>query len=195
MNAGFFLPAGEAFHHLGDDVAADPVVQRAADQAFVGEFQRPVLIDRRMAHAEAELRDLGGIGGADIDPQVMHGGGLFRSVLVAPEVDRGVADDAGNRALVAENGQPPAAGGRRVGAAHPVEPQEPVFVDVLDHVADLVGMGLQHDDFGRLAGQRGPGRAIGVAFDGGGVLADPLRPDLLARHFKTGGARGFQQSV
>ena len=42
---GFSFAGGDAFHHLGDDVAADPVVEGAADDAAVREFHRPVLID------------------------------------------------------------------------------------------------------------------------------------------------------
>jgi len=37
--------------------------------------------------------------------------------------------------------------------------------------------------------------AVKAALDGGGVPAYPLRPDLLARHFKSGGAGGVQQTM
>jgi hypothetical protein len=64
----FFLAGGEAFHHLGDNVAADAVVQGAADEAFVRQFQRTVLLDGGMSDAAAEGRDFGGIRSAHIDP-------------------------------------------------------------------------------------------------------------------------------
>ncbi len=54
---GFFLGACQAFHHLGDDVAADSVVEGAADEAFMGKLQRPVLIDSGMTDADSEGGD------------------------------------------------------------------------------------------------------------------------------------------
>jgi hypothetical protein len=77
---GLLFRFRDALHDLGDDVAADAVVERAAGEAFVGELDRAVLIDRRVSDADAERGDLLRVRRADVDPQVVDGG-LFRGQL------------------------------------------------------------------------------------------------------------------
>ncbi len=192
---GFALACGDASHHLGDDVAADPIIESAADDPAVGEFHRAVLIDGGMAHADAELGDFRGIRGPDIHPKFVHGGGFLGVFFAMAEVNGGIADDAGNRAFFTKDGNSSATGGRRVGAAYAVEPEKPLIVDVFDHVTDFIGMGGKHDDFFGLAGQCRPGGSVGIALDGGGMVLDPVRPDFLAWHFESGRAGGFQQTI
>ena len=114
---------------------------------------------------------------------------------IAAQMDGGVADDAGHRAFVAVNEDAAAAGGGRIRAADAVDAQKPVVIHLLDHVADLVGMGFEHHDALGLAGQDGPSGAVGVAADLRRVVAHPVCPDALAGHFEAGRAGGFEQPV
>jgi len=53
----FALAGGDAFHHLGDDVAADTIIECATDNPPVSEFDWAVLIDGGVAHTDAEFCD------------------------------------------------------------------------------------------------------------------------------------------
>ena len=190
---GLLFARGEAFHHLSDDVAADAVVEGSADESFVRELHRSVLIDSRMSHAQSECGDFCYVRSSDVHPQVMHGGCFFLPRFVTAEVDGSVADDAGDRPLVAEDGEATAPGGGGIRATDTVDADEAIAINVLDDVADLVGVSLEHDDTFGLAGESCPSGAVGIAVDFRGVGLNPIRPDLLAAHFKAGGAGGFKQ--
>ena len=60
-DGGLFAGGGDAFHHLGDDVGADAVVQGAGNDAFVGEFGGAVLVDHGVADAESHGGDFFGV--------------------------------------------------------------------------------------------------------------------------------------
>jgi len=107
----------------------------------------------------------------------------------------GVPDNAGNCTFFAKNGNSSAASDGGIGATYAVEPEKPLVVDVLDNVADFIGMSRQHDDLISLAGQGGPSGAVSIALDGGGVFLNPIRPDFLAWHFESGRAGSFQQTM
>ena len=190
---GFFPARRDAFHDLGDDVAADAIIDGTADDALVGEFHRPVLINGRVPNAQPEGSNLRGTCSTDIDPKIVDGGGFLRNGFIAPEVHGGIPDDARHAALVTEDRQPAAASGSGVRAAHAVDAQETTLVDVLDHEADLVGVSLKHEDAVGFPGERRPSGAIGIAVHLGRVLPDPIRPDPLSGHFESGGAGSFQQ--
>ncbi len=192
-DGGFLAGFGDALHHLRDDVGAEAVVQGAADQAFVGEFRRAVDIHHWMPDTETEGGDFFRVGRADIDPEIVHGGRFLTTEFVAAEVDRGVTDDAGDFALVAEDAHTAAAAGGGVRTADAVDAEEAFVVDVLDDVTDLIGVSLQHHDLLRFSGKGRPGGAIGIAFHGSGEGLHVFRPDTLAGHFEAGGGGGFEE--
>jgi hypothetical protein len=97
--------------HLGDDVAADAVIQRTADEPLVGKLEWPVLVDGRVADAETKTGDFCGGGGTDIDPKIVNSGCFFLAGVIPAEVDGGISDDAGDAALVTEEGEAAAPGG------------------------------------------------------------------------------------
>ncbi len=191
---GFLFLLGDAAHDLGDDVAADAVIEGAGDEAFVGEFGGAIGVDGEVADAQAEFGDFGGGGCADIDPELVNFWGFFIAEILA-EVDGGVADDAEDLAAVAEDAEAAATGGGMVGAADAVEPEEAFVVDVFDHPADFVGVRSEHHAALGFPGEGGPSRAVGVAFDGVGGGFQVFGPDALAGHFAAGWAWGFEQVV
>jgi hypothetical protein len=75
---------------------------------------------------------------------------------------------------------------RRLSRRH--DPKETVVVNVLDHVADFIGMGFKHDRAFGFTGECRPGGTIGITGDLRGMALDPICPDLLAAHFEAGGA-------
>lgn len=185
---------GEAFEDLGEDVAADAVVERARNEAVRGNFEKVFLINGGLSDADAECGDFFWVAGADIDPQLVDGGDFFVAA-VAAEVDGSVADDAGDVAVGGENVEAATACGGDVAAADAVEPEEAVVVDVLDHVADFVGVSGEHDDAIGRAAFDGPGGAVGVAHDLVRKFADEVCPDALAGHFKSGWAGGSEEGL
>ena len=64
---------------------------------------------------------------------------------------------------------------------------------MLDHVADLVGMGFEHDDAFAFSFEGGPGGAVGIALDVIGEFFDVFGPNFLAGHFEAGGAGGVEE--
>ena len=123
----------------------------------------------------------------------MDGGCFFGAGFVAAEVDGGVADDTGNDSFVAEDVDAAATGGGGIGATDAVDAEEAFVIDVLDDVADLVGVSFEHDDFLGFSFEGGPGGAVGVALDFGGGAFEVVRPNVLTGHFESGGGRGFEE--
>ncbi len=189
----FFAGGGDAGQDLCDDVGAEAVVEGAGDEAFVGEFGGAVLIDHGVADAEAHFGDFFGVGGSDIDPEVVDGGCFFAACFVAAEVDGGVADDSGDGAFIAEDVDAAATGGGGIGAADAVDAEEAFVIDVFDDVADFIGVGFEHDGFFGFAGEGGPSGSVGVALDGGGGFFEVVGPDVLAGHFEAGRRGGFEE--
>ena len=174
------------------DVEADTGIREMA----VSRHHRAVATDlllHRVADPQAERGNFLGVRGSDIDPQLVDLRGFLVARAVAAQVDRGVADDPHHRALVPGEDQPPAARRRDIAAADPVDPQEAIRLDRLDHEADLVRVGRQHH------GPRGfplkprPGRAVGIAGHFGGDRPEIIRPHPLAGHLEAGGAGRLEQ--
>ena len=55
---GFSFGGSDFFHHLGNDKSADSVIECSADEAFIGEFGRAILIDGNVSYPDAELGDV-----------------------------------------------------------------------------------------------------------------------------------------
>ena len=94
--------------------------------------------------------------GADVDVHVLDLGGLL-AVLLLEQVDRLLADHAGDLAVVAADDHPLADEVLRVPAADRAEPEEALVVDVADEQADLVDVADDGDRRPALAASR-PGR-------------------------------------
>ena len=148
-----------------------------------------------MPDTNAKLGHALRVRGSDIDPQIMHRRSLFRSVLVATQMNGRIADDSRHLTLITQNFDPPAPRRRRIRSAHAIQSQIPAIVDVLDHVTDFIGMRLEHHDSIRLARELRPGRSVCVALDTLRMTLDPIRPHPLTWHFKSCRTRGFQQTV
>ncbi len=95
-----------------------------------------------MPHARARVV---AVLGADVDVQVLELGRLL-ALLVLEQVDRLLADHAGDRALARGDLDPLADEDHRVPAADAAEPQEAVVVDVVDDQADLVDVADHRDE-------------------------------------------------
>ena len=191
---GPLLGGGQAFEHAGDDEPADAVVEGAPDQPVLAEAFRGVAIHGRMADADPERGHFRGAAGAHVDVEVLDLRGLLVGEIVLAQVDGGVADDAAHGPLVAQDLEAAAPRRGDVGPADAVEMEEARLGDVLDDVADLVGMGLEHDRraIGRRALAGGPGGAVGVAFQRVGERAHKGGPFALSGCFEAGGGRGGQ---
>lgn len=188
-----FAGGGDAFHHLGDDVGAKAVIKSTGNDALVSELGRAVLVDHGVADANAHLCDFLGIRCADIDPEIVDGGSFFAAEFIAAEVDCGVSHNSKNDAFVAKDIDATPSGGGSIGTADAVDTEEAFVIDVLDDVADLVRVSLEHDDFFGLPFESGPSGAVGITLDLGGGVFEIVRPDALARHFETGGGWGFEE--
>ncbi len=186
-------PLAQVGQHLRENEAADAVIQGAAHEMARAEHLRLVAVNRRVPDAQPERGDALRAGRADIDVKLMHLG-RFLFLGVFAEMDGGVADDAAHRPFFPEDFQPPPARRGGVGAADPVDAQEPLAGDLLDDEPDLVGVRFEHDPLApRLAGQRGPGGAVGVVLHLVREGADILHPFALPGDFEPGGAGGVEQ--
>lgn len=175
-----------------DDEAADAVVEGAADEAVAAEFLGGVGIDGGVTDAESEFGDIFFGVGSDIDVEFVDFRSFFPAGAVS-YVDGGIADDAGDGAFVALENDAASACGGVVAASDAVDVEESFLGDVLDHEADFVGVGFEHDAVGGLAFEDGPCAAVGVAGNGVGVRLDPCGPFPLSGHFETGGAWGVEE--
>ena len=166
--------------HFGSDEAAEPVVQRAADEAGI-EHERLIAIHGAIAHAQPHF----------LYPEFRR---LFE---IFADMDGGVADDTHYLALPAEETEAAAAGNGDIAAAEAFYVGEAVVGDMADGEADFIGVGVQHEGGSIFSPtlQRGPGRAIGIAFLTRGIRCNVGRPETLRLDFHTRGGRGAQECV
>ena len=172
------------------DVAAEPVVHRARDEAVVGQLDRLAGDHRDVADAHQRAR-LVAVGRADVDVQVLELRDLL-AVVVAQQVDRLLADHAGDDAVARGDLDALADEDHRVPAADAGEPQEAVVVDVVDDQADLVDVA---DDRRRTARRPCPRTRATVeptvsrvtSANAGGRLAEDGRRGLLVARGPGGG--------
>ena len=108
-------------------------------------------------------------------------------------MDRGVSNNSGNDSFIPENMHPSASAGRSIGTTHPVDAEEAFVIDVLDDVADLIGVCLQHHHLLGLAFEGRPSGSIGITLHFGGSAFQVFRPDILTGHLKTGGGGSFEK--
>ena len=121
--AGFGF--GEAGEDLGDDVAADAVVEGAAHETVFAEGFDAIGIDERVADTDPGFFDFGIGGGTDIDPEFVDFGDFF--VFAVANVDGDVPDDATDRAFVTEDIDAAATRGGDIGTSDSIDKKEAVF--------------------------------------------------------------------
>ena len=134
--AGRAAGLGHEPRDLVGDEAAEPVVHRARDDAAVRVLDRLAGDHRDVADAHPAAR-LVAVGGADVDVQLAQLGDLL-ALLLLEQVDRLLADDAGDGAVARGDLDALADEDHRVPAADAAEPEEALVVDVVDDQADLV---------------------------------------------------------
>ena len=147
-------------------VATEAVVHRARDHPAVRELDRLAGDHRDVADAHERARVVAVLR-ADVDVQVLELRRLL-ALLAVEQVDRPLADHAGDRPLARQDVEPLADEHDRVPAADRREPQVAVVVDVVDDQPDLVDVpgDRQHRPVARPADAR-DGRADRVLRDVG----------------------------
>ena len=115
---------------------AEAVVHRARRVAPVGQLDRLAGDDRDVADAHAAARVLA-VAGADVDVQVLELRRLL-ALVGLEQVDRLLADDAGDAPVARRDLDALPDEDHRVPAADRPEPQQALVVDVGDDQADLV---------------------------------------------------------
>ena len=193
---GTALGFGESTDHFRNDEPTDAVVEGPTDDTVFAKRHGAIGVDGRMSHADTHFSDFGRARGADVDKELVHLGGLL-TVLAIADVDRGVANDAEDLALVAEDGEASSARVGPVRSANAVDAEETIVGDVFDDEADLVGMRLDHDSGCVRLGtsHRGPGVAVSIALDRVSEFTTTFRPDPLPADFETGRAGGVEEFV
>ena len=190
----FGLLFGQLPHDLGDDKTAHAVVDGTATKPAFSEFLESIGIDAGVADAQSQLGDfLVGVR-SDIDVQLVHLGGFFAAGPV-PDMNGGVADDPFDGAMGALKNQLPAAGRGIVTASNTVNVDKAFLGDILDHVADFVGMSFQHQFHGGIPFQHRPGAAVGVVLDAVAKGLHVAGPHPLPSDFKAGGAGGAEELI
>ena len=134
--AGRAAGLGDEPRRLEGDEAAEPVVERARDEAAVRVLERLARDHGDVADADQRAR-LVAVLRADVDVQVAQLGHLL-ALLVAQQVDRLLAHHARHDAAARGDLDALADEDHRVPAADAAEPEEAVVVDVADDQADLV---------------------------------------------------------
>ena len=142
--AGRAAGLGHQPRGLERDEAAEPVVHRARDDAAVGQLDRLAGDHRDVADPHHRAR-LVAVLRADVDVQVAQLGRLL-ALLVLEQVDRLLADDAGDAPVARGDLDALADEDHRVPAADAGEPQEAVVVDVVDDQPDLVDVADDRDE-------------------------------------------------
>jgi hypothetical protein len=117
-------------------IGAQAVVQRARREPAVGKLHRSCVDHSDVADPRALAR-LCAVAGADVDVQIADLGDLL-SILIALQVDRLAADDAGHGSVVRVEQHALADQYLRIPTADFAKPQISLIVDVGHDQADLV---------------------------------------------------------
>jgi hypothetical protein len=148
-----------------------------------------------MHHAQAELRHFLVVRRAHVHVQLVNFRRLLVVEAVLAQMNRRVPDDPAHRPLVPEEIQPPPARRRPIAAADAIHANPALLGDLLDDVADLVRVPLDHHAARllRAALERRPRRAVSVVLDRVGKLPGIFCPDTLAGHLEARRARGAEE--
>src|SRR6516225_6772788 len=140
-----------------------------------------------MPNAEAALLDLCLRAGSDIDIELVDFRNLF--VLLIPQVNCRIPQDAKHRTLIAKNFEPLSSSNRTVASSDPRDVEKSIVSDILDHETDLIGVSLEHDTHRGIAPfHGGPGIAVSIVLQRVSEASDVVHPDFLPFGFKPGRA-------
>ena len=176
---------------LGGHPRAGLVIERTGDGDILAEHGE--LADQRNRIADAYAFTGGfAVGGADLDPQVVHGELFLVLVFVllvglvggrgADNAEQGPAGCVDRHSLGGQHGRGNEPDGLKV--------DEPLVVDVLDHQADLIDVPVQHDNGLASRIQHGCGVAVAVRGDLVGEPASVVAPQPLALRLEAAGRWG-----
>ena len=92
VGAGFLAGAFDRGEDLGDDEAADTIVEGPSDEAILAKGFRGVGVNGGVPYTKAECGNFFGIAGANVDVEFVYFWGFF-AVSAVPDVNGGVAND------------------------------------------------------------------------------------------------------
>ena len=160
--------SGDLSEGLHDDPDAGAVVHGDTGEPTVAEFAEAGFGCNEVTNSD-ERAGFGFRGGADVDPEILHfGDGL--AFIGVQQVDGFARDDSGDRSGCSVYQHALTEQDLEVPAAHRVDSQKPVAVDVADNESDLVAVGIEQ--YG--ASSSGVDYGVDAAVDIGGDLIGEL---------------------